>query len=117
MQQDMDLRKQEDCEILSYGASNLSVTFSSGLIRTCSPNILNDMIVFLKKRCAKAYYKNYKTLNPNGVLQKKIYKCVVGFFKEHISGTTNSIYMVFKICVTDNECDHDIHVVQKSCNI
>jgi len=48
-QQDMDLNKQEDFDILSYGARVSHVTFSSRLILTCLPNILNDMKILFKE--------------------------------------------------------------------
>jgi len=48
-QQDMDLNKQEDFDILSYGARVSHVTFSSRLILTCLPKILNDMKILFKE--------------------------------------------------------------------
>jgi len=45
-----------------------------------------------------------------GVLQTP-YKHVAGLFEEHVSGTTNTIYMLFKNCVTWKEKFNNIHVL------
>jgi len=62
-----------------------------------------------------------------GVLQKA-YKHAVGFFQEHMSGTTNTIHMLFYHCVkydkyitniymliensvTYKKCDHNIYIL------
>jgi len=69
-------------------------------------------IVSVAEMC-QGILQNHKTLNPKGVLHK-IYKSFVGFFQEHMSGTTHSIYMLFKTCVTHNECDHNIYMLLKN---
>jgi len=61
------------------------------------------------------------------------HKHVVGFFEQHMSGTTNPIYMLFTNCVTYNKyvtdiymlfensvtynkCDHNIYMLFKTTN-
>jgi len=58
--------------------------------------------------------KNHKTLNPEGVLQKKTYQYIVGFFEKHISVTTNSIHVLLKNGLTYNECDHDMDMLSQN---
>ena len=45
-----------------------------------------------------------------GILQKQ-YKHVVGFFEEHMSGTTNTIHMLFKNSVTYHKYISNIHML------
>ena len=42
-----------------------------------------------------------------GVLQKT-YERIVGFFEQHISGTTNTIHMLFTNCVKYNKYNTNI---------